>query len=158
MTITRQPITVHIRWMIQRDMPEVLAIEDLCFEHAWSEETFVNYLRQRNTIGMVAEYKEKTVGFMVYELYKTRLHLANLAVLPGRWMEGIGRQMVNRLIDKLSPHRRARITTLIRETNLPAQLFFKRCGFEATDVLKNYYAETDEDAYVMECRKYQEPN
>ena len=29
---------VHIRWMIRRDMPEVLAIEHASFEHAWTED------------------------------------------------------------------------------------------------------------------------
>ena len=42
---------VHIRWMIRRDMPEVLAIEHASFEYPWCEEEFLRVLRQRNCIG-----------------------------------------------------------------------------------------------------------
>ena len=49
-------VNVHIRWMIRRDMPEVLQIERTSFEYPWSEEDFIRCLRQRNCIGMVAEY------------------------------------------------------------------------------------------------------
>jgi len=51
-------VCVHIRWMIRRDMPEVLEIEDRSFEFSWSEEDFIRCLRQRNCIGMVAEHDE----------------------------------------------------------------------------------------------------
>ena len=61
-------MNVHIRWMIRRDMPEVLEIEQSSFEFPWTEEDFIRCLRQRNCIGMVAEYDEKVVGFMIYEL------------------------------------------------------------------------------------------
>ncbi|MDA8746115.1 ribosomal-protein-alanine N-acetyltransferase RimI, partial [Rubripirellula amarantea] len=58
---------VHIRWMIRRDMPAVLAIENKSFEFSWTEEDFIRCLRQRNCIGMVAEENDQVVGFMIYE-------------------------------------------------------------------------------------------
>ena len=36
---------VHIRWMIRRDMPEVLQTEQESFEYAWTEEDFLRCLR-----------------------------------------------------------------------------------------------------------------
>src|SRR5687768_6635477 len=60
----KEQARVHIRWMIRRDMPEVLSIETQCFEFPWTEEDFLRCLRQRNCIGMVAEQGEKVVGFM----------------------------------------------------------------------------------------------
>ena len=44
----KQELCVHIRWMIRRDMAEVLDIEGQCFEFPWSEDDFVRCLRQRN--------------------------------------------------------------------------------------------------------------
>ena len=55
-------IAVHIRWMIRRDMPEVLQIEAASFEFPWLEDDFIRCLRQRNCIGMVAEYDDRVVG------------------------------------------------------------------------------------------------
>ena len=116
-----QDLRVHIRWMIRRDMPEILEIEKQSFEFPWCEEDFIRCLRQRNCIGMVAERDERIVGFMIYELHKTRLHILNFAVNPEFRRRGIGAQMVDKLVGKLSHQRRTRILLEVRETNLEAQ-------------------------------------
>lgn len=143
---------VHIRWMIRRDMEEVVAIEADSFEFPWSEEDFVKCVRQKNCIGMVAERGERVVGFVIYELHKTRLHLMNLAVASDMRRCGVGRQLVAFLAKKLSIQRRTKLTAEVRETNLPAQLFFKQCGFRATIVLREFYEYSPEDAYFFVYR------
>ncbi len=145
---------VHIRWMIRRDMPEVLAIEQRSFEFPWSEEDFSRCLRQRNCIGMVAEAEGQVTGFMIYELNKNQLHVMNFAVRPDARRRGIGVQMVEKLFGKLSQQRRTRIVLEVRETNLAAQVFFRNAGFRAVSVLRDYYEDTTEDAYLMH---YQHP-
>src|SRR5690242_17145891 len=37
-------VRVHIRWMIRRDMPEVLGAERASFEFAWTEDDFLQCL------------------------------------------------------------------------------------------------------------------
>ncbi len=147
-----QKSCVHIRWMIRRDMPTVLEIEEGSFEFPWSEEEFIRCLRQRNCIGMVAELNEQVVGFMIYELHKNRLHILNFAVHPAFRKQGIGKAMVEKLVGKLSYQRRSRIMLEVRETNLPAQLFFKSLGFRAISVLREFYEDSPEDAYLMQYR------
>src|SRR5882672_12035331 len=92
--VQKQAVCVQIRWMIRRDMPEVLKIEQESFEFNWTEEDFLACLRQRNCIGMVAEHDNHVVGFMIYELHKTKLHILNFAVAPEWRRIGIGTQMV----------------------------------------------------------------
>ncbi len=147
---------VHIRWMIRRDMPSVIDIEGGSFEFPWSEEEFIRALRQRNCIGMVAELNEIVVGFMVYELHKNRLHILNFAVHRDYRRNGVGKAMIEKLVGKLSRQRRSRILLEVRETNLQAQLFFREVGFQAVSVLRDYYEDTDEDAYVMQLRYHAE--
>lgn len=145
-------VQTHIRWMIRRDMPSVLAIEEASFEFPWSEEEFIRCLRQRNCIGMVAERSDEVVGFMIYELQKERLHLLSLAVSPSARRVGVGRKMVDKLRSKLHPDRRDRIMLEVRETNIDAQVFLRSMGFIATSVLRDFYEETHEDAYLMQFR------
>jgi ribosomal-protein-alanine N-acetyltransferase len=40
----------------------------------------------------------------------------------------------------------------IRETNLSAQLFFRDLGFRAISLLRDFYEDTTEDAYLMQYR------
>ena len=145
-------LPVHIRWMIRRDMSDVLAIEREAFEFPWQEEDFIRCLRQRNCIGMVAEHDDRVAGFMVYEMHKTGIRLLNFAVAADLRFRGVGRRMVDALARKLSTQRRTRITLEVRETNLAAQFFFRSQGFRAVSVLHDRYEDAHEDAYVMELR------
>jgi ribosomal-protein-alanine N-acetyltransferase len=145
----QEQLRIHVRWMIRRDMREVLEIEQEAFEFPWSDEDFTRCLRQRNCIGMVAEAGDAVVAFMIYELHRNRLHVLNFAVTRSHRRLGVGTRMMQKLIGKLTPDRRSRIVLEVRETNLPAQLFFRTMGFRAISVLKDFYQDTTEDAYLM---------
>lgn len=146
----KQELKVHIRWMIRRDMPEVLEIETEGFEFPWYEEDFIRCLQQRNCIGMVAEHEDRVIGFMIYELHKERLHILNFAVKSSFRRRGVGSQMIGKLKGKLSQQRRTLVSLEVRETNLEAQLFFRTQGFRAVSVLRSFYDDTPEDAYLMQ--------
>ena len=148
----KKEVRCHIRWLIRRDMPEVMQIENECFEFPWLEDDFIRALRQRNCIGMVAEHEDQIAGFMIYELHKSRIHVLNFAVSCGFRRNKVGSQMIARLVSKFSAQRRTRILLEVRETNLNAQLFFRANGFKAISVLRNFYADTPEDAYLMQLR------
>jgi ribosomal-protein-alanine N-acetyltransferase len=145
-------LPVQIRWLIRRDMADVLRIERESFEFSWSEEDFLTCLRQRNCIGMVAEHDQQIVGFMIYELHKSRLNILNFAVSSESRRQKVGTQMAQKLVDKLSQQRRNEILLEVRETNLGAQLFFREHGFRAVSILKSHYDDTTEDAYVLRYR------
>ena len=147
-----EEIRVHIRWLVNRDMGEVLNIEQNSFEFPWTEEDYTRCLRSRNCIGMVAEYNDQVAGYMIYELGKNKIRLLNLATAGRFRRRGVATQMMAKLIGKLTLQRRSRIAFEIRETNLAAQLFFRSAGFRATQILKNYYEEMQEDAYLMQYR------
>ena len=59
---------------------------------------------------------------------------------------------VEKLKSKLSRQRRNRVVLEVRETNLDAQLFFRKQGFLALSVLRDFYEDTVEDAYLMQFR------
>jgi len=157
MTTKGVEVALHIRWMIRRDMPRILAIEKASFENPWTEDDLMFHIRHRDTIGMVAELNdevghESIVGFMIYELHKNRLHLLSLAVHPSARRKEVGSSMVEKLISKLSSERRNRITLEVRESNVATQLFLKQLGFRAVKILRDFYLDTTEDAYLMEYR------
>lgn len=153
---SQQATQVQIRWMIRRDMPEVLTIENQSFDFSWVEDDFLCCLRQRNCIGMVAEHQERIVGFMIYELLKSQLHVLNFAVAPWFRRQGVGAQMIQKLVDKLSQQRRQEVVLEVRETNLIAQQFFRSQGLQAFYTLRGHYEDTTEDAYCMRIRLYPE--
>jgi len=138
------PASFYIRWMIKSDLPRVLEI-DSGYEHPLSEEEYISISRRRNCIGMTAEYGDKVVGFMVYELHKDRLDVLRLAVDKELHGCGIGSALVEKLISKLSIDRRSEIVFHVRESNLNAQRFLKRRQFVAS--VEREYFDDGADAY-----------
>ena len=99
---------------------------------------------------MLFRSEEQIVGFMIYELNRNQLHVLNFAVRADFRRRGLGSQMLDKLVSKLSQQRRTRISLEVRESNLAAQLFFRKAGFRAISVLRDYYDDTTESAYVMD--------
>lgn len=149
---------VHIRWMIRRDLPDVLEVENASFDQPWREEDFLYCLRKQNCIGMVAEKEDKVVAYMVYELRKAHLRIVNLAVHLNHRRHGIGTKMAAKLAAKLDTHRRIYVDLVTRESNLPAQLFFRACDFRAVRVVRGCFGDTGEDGIRMEYRLASAPS
>lgn len=142
----------HIRWMIRRDIKQVLEIEQACFGHlAMSKKQLSELLQARNVIGLVVEEDYEITGYCIYSLHKHFLLLEHIAVAYKR--EGIGTMFVDRLKNKLEAIRRSRIVAIVNERNLPAQMFLKSCGFVCNRVSRDGYESSDgtfEDAYAFD--------
>lgn len=154
---------IHIRWMIRRDRPEVMAIEEQCFLNEWTlpwqEKDFIRTLRQRNVIGMVVDgletpFKDRVLGYMIYELHRDHLYLLNFAVAEQVQCRGIGTAMVGKLRSKIWVQGRSRIVVPVAEQNLAGQKFFARMGFRATGVDHHVYDSVS--AYMFEYHARQE--
>lgn len=126
---TRPMTVVHVRWTIQRDLTDVIDIEGMVADDPWSEDGLLEALRQKNRIGHVAEYGDRVVGHMVYELRDDRIVLLRLAVHPAYQRRKVGFQMVRKLLGKLTAARRTLLEVTVRESNLRALAFFKAIGF-----------------------------
>jgi ribosomal-protein-alanine N-acetyltransferase len=145
---------LYVHWMTDMDLPEVLDIEGECFPaNSWTERDFRNCLKSRKNVGTVIEDHLgcQAVGFCIYRMHKNFYELLSLAVRPHFRRRGFGKTLLTRLADKLTGKRRA-ILLRVRETNLDAQLFFKALGFSATKVLRRYYSDTREDAYLFKFK------
>lgn len=138
---------LHIRWLIRRDMAEVVAIERDSFPDPWPEHEFISALRERNCIGLVVEHSERVIGFMLYELTRQHLRIINMAVHPGFRRARVGTALIAKLKGKLSPQRRNKIILEIRESNIPACHFFAAQQFKTAGIIRNYYKGTSDDAY-----------
>lgn len=148
----KRRVDVHICNLLRCDMPEVLDINRQIFENPWSKDDFTKLRHQYNCIGMATKMGSKIVGFMFYELYKSKFRIANLAVLPSMRRKTIGSQMVEKTITHLSGSGRYIIDVQVRERNLSAHLFFKKQGFIYIKTLPSFYEDSGEDAYLMERR------
>lgn len=136
-----------IRWLIDRDISQVLAIENVSFSEPWGEQDFRGWLTNQYVVGMVAEWNSRVRGFMLYRVSSTLLHIMNFAVEPKFRRFGVGSQMMAKLVESLKRQRRKEITMLIPEHALDAQLFLRSQGFRMVDKVLDA---DDGDVYVMQ--------
>ncbi len=132
----KKPATMQVRWMIRRDMPSVLEIEQLAQRYPHTEDEFLKILKNRNSIGMSAEVGDTVLGFVIYELFPNELRLIDLAVDPCCWRRGVGTAMIAKLKAKLGQQKRQVLSIKVPEQQLNAQRFFSRHGFVATGLVE----------------------
>lgn len=134
---------MNLRWMIRKDIPEVLDIERRSFEFPWKENDFIFTLQCPNCVGMVVENDDgRVVGFALYETKIGKTALINLAVHPEETGLGYGKVLLEE-VKKSSD----KVLMWIRESNLKAQLWLKSQGFLAKKILNRFYDDCGEDAY-----------
>lgn len=128
----------YIRWMKASDLDEIVPFDAYAMgKFAWDECGYRAALRTRNVIGTVYETTQDIRGVMVYQLRKSGLELLRFVVHPDYHRTGIGTSMVDLLKDKLSQQRRTWVEIDVPEIMLPAQLFFRSCGFQFTEFVRN---------------------
>lgn len=138
---------IHTRFAVRRDLPQILEIEELCFNEPWDAEKFWQFMRIRNRIGFVACLEkdiDHVMGFAMYELCRSSLHIHNLAVHPSCWRRGVGSTMLRKLCRKVRV-----VTAEVSECNLEGQLFYARCGLFCLGKFGTYGV-TGTDRYVFQ--------
>lgn len=97
---------MHLRWMMRRDMVEVLSAEQETWptQSQWQEQDFLRTLGERNIIGMVADYQDTVASFMVYAIHSKAIGLLNYGVRTG-FGDAI-EPIAEKLISKISNDRR----------------------------------------------------
>lgn len=145
-------IEYRTRWMVQDDLEEVCRIEADAFAHPWGPKEFERALAPRDTIGRVAvDEDQEIVGFSVYILGDGRLDLVNVAVAEHARRQGVGRLLIQDLIDRLRDDR-PRLYAGVWERNLQAQLWLRACGLRAVAIVKGHYGSKVKDDAILFTR------
>ena len=96
-------------------------------------------LRNRDTLTVAACERSGIVGFAIMEFGDERAHLVLLAVQPSRRRLGIGRRMVEWLVDSALTAGIASIHLELRAGNEAARGFYRAMGFSETLLVPGYY-------------------
>jgi ribosomal protein S18 acetylase RimI-like enzyme len=172
-TLTRARPSV--RWLIQLDMPHVVALEREVAGLRWREDEFLETLRSIDTIGQVVEIDDRVNGFIIYRTTPQKseaetclqrlfpgkdtrprepaifpppvqIELLNIAIAPIWQRRGLGQLLIRKPEQKLF-QRGGHIRAVVPETNLAMQLFLHHSGYKAARVERGCFGERD--GYLM---------
>jgi [ribosomal protein S18]-alanine N-acetyltransferase len=142
---------IRLRPMRESDLDDVLALERVCFADPWVREAFLAEIDDSPQIRwpMIAVGPD-LAGYVVAWFIEDEAHLANLAVAPAERRRGLGRRLVEAVLEE-ARRRGARWVRLeVRVTNEPALRLYGGFGFLPVGLRKAYYADNQEDALLLE--------
>ncbi|KZE65647.1 ribosomal-protein-alanine acetyltransferase [Fictibacillus phosphorivorans] len=132
------------------DIDDILGIEQASFTVPWSREAFYREIVENQfAYYLVIEDSFQPIGYCGIWLVMDEAHVTNIAILPSYRGRRLGEMLMREAI-KLARTQGARTMTLeARVSNHVAQNLYKKLGFEAGGIRKNYYSDNGEDALVM---------
>ena len=139
-----------IRRMRLEDCPQVHGIEEQVFPTPWSLRDFEKEMTvNRCARYLVAEEDGRIVGFAGAWMILEESHMTNIAVLPEYRGRGIGRRLMEALMQYASNLGVSYMTLEVRAGNKKAQALYTSLGFIRVSVRKKYYEDNGEDGYLM---------
>jgi ribosomal-protein-alanine N-acetyltransferase len=136
--------------MRRRHLRSVMRIEAQVYPRPWSLPLFMSELNLRSSrIYYVARVNGLVVGYCGLMLVEGDGHITNIAVDPAWHRHQIGTRLLLNAARQAAARDATRLTLEVRMSNRAAQDLYRKFGFEAAGVRKNYYAESREDALIM---------
>ncbi len=140
-------VVPNIRPYAAGDLDALVAIEQASFPNAWSREVLAEWIERADSDCRVLEQEGRIAGFVLVVYEPDGMHMVNLAVDPRFRRRGLALSALE-CVDELARERGAeRVVLEARETNLAAQLLYRKAGYRAVGIVSNYYH--GEDAYRM---------
>ncbi len=146
-SVTRKDL-LRLRKMTISDLPEVMVIENTNYQFPWGEDIFRDCFRAGYNC-WVCEESEKVLGYSIISIGAGEAHILNISVDPKEQSQGIGRKMLENLIDTA----RGQADTVfleVRPSNPIAIALYENIGFNEIGIRKGYYpAENGREDAIM---------
>ncbi len=147
-SVSRQDL-MRLRKMRSSDLPEVMAIERANYQFPWEEDIFRDCFKA-NYNCWVCEEQDVVLGYCILSMAVDEAHVLNICVAPEEQGQGIGRKMLEHLIETA----RGRAETMfleVRPSNTVAIALYEDMGFNEIGIRKGYYQSEHgrEDAIML---------
>ena len=134
--------------MTHTDLSRVMAIETSNYQFPWDEDIFVDCFKAGYGC-WVCEENDSVVGYCIMTLGVGEAHILNISVDPNIQKQGIGRKMMESLIE-VAKDEAETMYLEVRPSNPGALALYKKLGFKEIGIRKDYYpADTGREDAIM---------
>lgn len=144
---------INVRPMREEDIEQIVEIEKLSFPTPWSAYAFRCELEDNKFAHYLvltdSQASSKVVGYGGMWVIIDEAHVTNIAFLPEYRGKGLGKILLLAILQLAFSKGAKSITLEVRVSNEQAQNLYRKMGFRAVGIRKNYYTDNNEDAYLM---------
>lgn len=131
----------------KEDLGAVVVVERRCFAAPWSAGQFRHELKvpfSRTVVAWDDEFPGgRVAGYLCRWLVGDEISILNVAVDPDYQRLGLGRALVEMLLEEARGQGVAQIILEVRENNAAARKLYESLGFVRTGLRRNYYGKED---------------
>jgi ribosomal-protein-alanine N-acetyltransferase len=141
---------VVVRPATGADLADVVALEQLCYGDPWPRSAFSSLPANPQVFFNIARDAEgRLAGYVVGWYVLDEGELANLAVAPDRRSQGIGRLLLEAILQDAGKRGTRQLYLEVRRSNTTARQLYLSNGFEEVGLRKRYYRMPTEDALIL---------
>ena len=130
-------------------VPQVAALEKICFSTPWSEQSIASELSNDLSLWIVALQDDVVVGYIGSQTVCGETDIMNIAVDPAWRRRGIAQILIEQLIRDLWEWGSDRLMLEVRPSNTAAVQLYEKLGFQQVGRRPNYYRDPKEDALIL---------
>jgi ribosomal-protein-alanine N-acetyltransferase len=136
--------------MSASDLEQIMAIERVSYPLPWLEQHFLDEMASPTALPLTAfDSDGRVAGYICAMQVLDEGHILNVAVAPACRGMGVGRMLVQRVLDDCRAAGAEFVSLEVRVSNTTAIALYRNLGFRETGKRKAYY-ENGEDALMME--------
>ena len=139
-------------WICAGMDPNILAeLDKSCFKKAWRVESFIKLMNYSwfRAWTWHTEANSKAIAFLIVEDQSDLFSILRVGVIPEHQRQGIGREMMDFLIQLAGNEQVPKILLEVHEFNLAAQHLYFASGFRQIHRKKSYYRDPPGNALVL---------
>ena len=140
---------MRIAHMTAEHVPQVAALEKVCFSDPWSENSVASELENPLSCWLVALDGGTVAGYAGSQTVLDETDMMNVAVHPDFRRKGVARGLILALIGELKQRGSHCLTLEVRASNAPARTLYESLGFAHVGTRRNYYQNPKENALIL---------
>ena len=140
-----------IRAAEQMDIDAIVRVENACFSTPWSIDAIKHEICENKLADFMIACDEESniIGYIGIWTLLDECQINKIAVMPEKRKIGIGKTILNHVIELTRDMGVKSWYLEVRESNTAAQALYRSAGFSSVGTRKNYYINPVEDAVLM---------
>jgi ribosomal-protein-alanine N-acetyltransferase len=143
-------VTVE-RLVSSADLDDVLAVERASFHNPTTREWYESELQRPDVcyVFVIRTEQAHVAGFCAFWRVADQIHINNLAIRPELRSRGLGRFLLQCVLDEAERLGAIHATLEVRRSNTAARRLYEHAGFRVVGVRASYYTHPIEDALIL---------